>query len=271
MNKRLNSDTIKIIAMVLMLIDHIGVGIVEKIYYSVSDYNLALKFNHLDTILRSFGRIAYPLFAYMLVKGFFYTKNRVRHLANILVFALISEIPFDLVDEGIMFNFRYQNVMITLALGTVMIWALEVVRQDGIQNSISNLWLRKAAYSAFAIVLIACVASFNYLLHADYGARGIVTIAIIYMLKDDNLKLVQLGPILFLLNIFLVTLITEGNIHSTVKYFEFEVYAIAAFPIMYADTGIRNERRGYFMKWLGYWFYPVHMLVIYLIGAAVVK
>ena len=271
MNKKINSDTIKIIAMVCMLIDHIGIGIVEKIYYTMTDYNTAMALSRVDNILRAVGRIAYPLFAYMLVKGFFYTKNRLKHVLNLIVFAIISEVPFDLLGEGTIWDPGHQNVIITLTLGTLMMWALEIVKENGIQNSISNEKVRDFTYRIYALVLVTCVASFALLLHTDYGARGIVTIAIIYMLRDDKLRLLQLGPVLFILNIVFVTLITQGNMQATVRYCEFEIYAVAAFPIMYADTGLRNEKNGYLLKWFGYWFYPVHQLVIYLISLLIVR
>ena len=269
MNRKIGSDKIKIIAMICMLIDHIGAGIVEKIYYSTTDYNMVLVWERTAVVLRSVGRIAYPLFAYMLVKGFFYTKNRFKHIINLIIFAIISEIPFDLLGNGTIWDPSYQNVMITLTLGTLMMWALEIVRENGLQNSIRNEKIRKLAYGAFAVVLVICTARFALLCHSDYGARGIVTIAIIYMLRDDKLKLLQLGPILFILNIFIVTFITQGNMHATIRYCEFEIYAIMAFPIMYADSGHRNEKNSRVLKWFGYWFYPLHQLLIYLISLLV--
>lgn len=250
MKKQLRSDVLKIIAMVFMLIDHIGSIIVERIYFNTSDYDAAMRLYHLDVVLRSIGRIAFPIFCYQLVMGFDYTKNRVAYVRNLFIFALISEIPFDLMGKGVFFDFSHQNTIFTLLIGAILISIFERYHNPAIMVSAT------VALSAFA-----------YFCHTDYGAKGILLIAIIYFFKNNKVLLVELGPALFMLVIFVVTLLTEKNMHATVKYCEFECYAILAFFLMYLDNGER--RFGKWFKRLGYWFYPAHMLVIYFVSLAI--
>ena len=131
--------TLKVFAVITMLIDHIGVGIIS--YVMLKD-NYALlysdpikyaKLNNLYLICRTIGRSAFPIFCFLLAEGFVHTKSRIRYVLNLIVFGLISELPFDLalitLNRIKTFNLKlviadnmdqyclYQNVFLTLALG----------------------------------------------------------------------------------------------------------------------------------------------------------
>ena len=260
MNKELRSDTIKIIAFITMFIDHIGLGILERWYLQITDYDMAMRVYHISSALRAVGRIAFPIFCYQLVRGFFYTKNRLRYIRNLLVFAIISEVPFDLLEEG-RINAESQNVIFTLLIGALLMLTLEWYKETAFYNKRKNLVLIYGIIVAI-VVLYSKLALF---IKSDYGAKGIVLITIIYFFKDDRTKLIQFGPFLYLIEIFVVMLLTNNfNMHITVTYCEFAAPAVVAFLFMYMDNGER--RYGKWFKWFGYWFYPVHMMFLFFIA-----
>ncbi|MDO4187659.1 MAG: TraX family protein [Lachnospiraceae bacterium] len=255
---QLRSDVIKIMAMVFMLIDHIGAGILEPIYLNVTDYNLSMKIYYFKVALKAIGRLAFPIFCYQLVQGFGYTRNRILYLRNLFVFALISEIPFNLLESRKVVNTSGQSVMVTLFLGGIVIVILDKCKE-----------FKPVIRYILSAVAIASISTVAYLAHTDYNAKGIILIAIIYFLKDDKIKLIQLGPILFLIDIFTVTLLTTKNMHFTIEYCEFSCTAIFSFFLMYLDNGKRQFGR--WLKWLGYWFYPVHLLILYFVSKLVMN
>ena len=107
----LNSFTLKIIAIITMIIDHIGYVFlpVGTAYYDIA---------------RAIGRISFPIFCFLIVQGFFHTRSHINYLIRLLIFALLSEIPFDLAFHKTLFYWNSQNVFITLALGLFAIFCL---------------------------------------------------------------------------------------------------------------------------------------------------
>lgn len=267
MKLNLRSDIVKIIAIVCMTIDHIGIGFLEKLYFRITDYDTLMFCSRINNLLRGIGRIAFPLFCYQLVMGFFYTKSRVKYIRNLLIFCFISEIPYDLLSYGKLFYIKEQNVMFTLLFGALMMWLFEWYKESEVYKD--NLGTKKgtALYIAFIAVLLVFFAYTAVLFSTDYDAKGICYIAIIYFLKDNKTKLMELGPMLFLSAMFVVTILTTKSLRSCITYMEFAWPAILALPIMYADNGVRKiSTRG---KWFAYWYYPLHQLLIFLISKAV--
>lgn len=106
--RKFDGIDLKYIAMVTMLIDHIGVVFIENTrLYSIESFQM------LDVCIRLIGRIAFPLFAFLLVEGFQHTSNLRNYASRLLVFAFISEIPFDLAASGKL-TWAHQNVFFTL-------------------------------------------------------------------------------------------------------------------------------------------------------------
>ena len=135
----LTSGGLKIIAMVTMVMDHVGFVILERILVAqgiagvesqeqmqafMAEYG-ALYWA--DFILRLAGRIAFPLFCFLLVEGFLHTRSRKKYLRNMAVFALVSEPFFDLAVFGEWFSSSGCNIFFTLALGLLVLFGLEVI------------------------------------------------------------------------------------------------------------------------------------------------
>lgn len=203
-----NNFTLKMIAIITMLIDHVG-------------YTL---FPHM-LVFRAIGRIAFPIFCFLIVEGFFHTRNTWNYLTRLCIFAFLSEIPFDLAFRGVLFDWQHQNVFITLSLGLCALFCLEEM------NS------RRLFFIPFAIIVTA--AHFS---GCDYGAGGVLLICMFYITREN--KLIQCLLCALLLYVF---------------YGTFELYGlIALIPIL-----LYNGKRGPSTKMIFYWFYPVHLLILF--------
>ena len=144
--KEITGAALKWIAIVTMLIDHIGAAYVEPLIFgefgAYPETFFGIDAWTFYRILRSIGRVAFPIFIFLMVEGFFYTRNRKKYAIRLGVFCLISEIPFDLAfqpeDLAIFrnlsslnrdsFSYTYQNVFFTLFIGFLTIWAMEAVK-----------------------------------------------------------------------------------------------------------------------------------------------
>jgi len=287
MNLRLGSDIIKKIAMFCMLIDHIGVGIIEKLYVVTLDADRARMLININQVLRAVGRIAFPIFCYQIAVGILRTRNRMKYVMRMLLFAFISEIPFDLLNAGRVLDMSYQNVMITLFLGTVTVICMDFFEEKldvrrlcakaagntAIAKAGGNTVIAKATINTVIATVFCLIAE---LLKTDYGAKGVILIVLFYFTKREceaeayisEASKMLIVEILFMLEVFVITLLRSKSMNATITYCTFEVYALLAFPLILADTGERKG--GVLLKWAGYVFYPAHMLIIYLISLIVV-
>lgn len=201
---------LKWIAMTSMLIDHMG-AILFPQYIQ----------------MRIIGRLAFPIYCFLLVEGAMHTSNIRKYEIRLLSFALISELPFDLAFYGT-FSFKHQNVFFTLFLGLLVVDQYQRSREK-----LSNVLI-------FVLVMIAAE-----ILHTDYGAGGIVLIFCFYVLNQRALA----KQVVFVL---VNWLIYGAGV---------QIYAgLAAIPMLFY-----NGRRGPAMKYFFYIFYPAHLLILYLI------
>lgn len=225
-------STLKWIAILTMLCDHIAAVVLMPLYGVVVDFtslsSLAAAFasggiTTLCSLLRLIGRLAFPIFCFLLAEGLHYTHSRVRYLRNILIAGLLSEVPFDLCLRSTPFALDTQNVMWTLALGLIACTLL-----DRLHN---RRWLGLLAALGCAAVA--------YITHTDYDAFGVVLIVLLYLLRQERLPQCLVGAFMT----------------------AFEYSAPLAFVPIYCYNG----RRGRQMKWFFYLFYPVHLFLLYLI------
>lgn len=156
-----SGSVLKLIAIFSMLIDHTAVCF--SLGAEVTLFSLGGKAFTLYAILRYVGRIAFPLFVFLLVEGFRHTKNRRRYGMRLFLFAVISEIPYNLFRSGNWFDAK-QNVFFTLLLGYLALCALE---------SKHKKWASAEIVGLFAVA---------FFLRADYGYAGFVFILLVYAL-----------------------------------------------------------------------------------------
>lgn len=245
--ERLNGTVLKIIAIVTMLIDHIGAVLVRPYALSVGLTNLSLQgmgqleshvgLAYTYTAMRMIGRIAFPIFAFFIVEGIMHTSNLMKYAGRLFVFGLISEIPFDLAVQHRILEFTYQNVMFTLFLGVLACWGFETIaRQLAIEPT------KKVGFlPTFLAILMAIMAIFlAEVLYTDYGGIGVMVILIMYLARNNrNTQLLVGGMALVFTN---------------------PVAILGLVPIYFYDG-----ERGKGLKYFFYGFYPVHLLLLYVI------
>lgn len=220
-----SADTLKWIALFTMLIDHIGASILEKI----PQYHTVEWVYQLDLLLRFIGRIAFPIYCFLLVEGFFMTRSRKKYALNLFVFAIISEIPFELSFMGGL-DIGFHNVYWTLLLGMLLMMVLEKIK------------LRLPdKYNLLALLVVAVVAVTAHLLDTDYGAIGVMLIFILYQTRDERKRQSVLGAVAMC----------------------YEITAPIAFVLTYHYNGKRKQRRLEVAKYFFYAFYPIHLLILY--------
>lgn len=222
---RLNSFHLKVFACLIMLIDHIGAIFFPEFY-----------------LLRIIGRLAFPIFAWMITNGYQYTSNRVRYLTRLGVFALISQVPFSLAFQQGMFN--HLNIFFTLALGLIAIHCYEIIESKH----------GKAA----AVLGIAFVAE---LLHTDYGLYGVATIALFWIYRQDFRGLVRMQVFINVTMALPALLIAISGDWSALLG---TMQAASLLSLLLIRQ--YNGRLGPKVRYAFYAFYPGHLLVLYLIA-----
>ena len=233
----LTANMLRILAVVLMLSDHI--------------WATYLSFGNWMTYI---GRMAFPIFAFQIAEGFVHTSNFKKYALRLLGFALISEIPFNLFYSSRWFNPFHQNVMFTLLLGLLAILVLDKAKKAPTAKNIllGVLWL-----------FLICVAS--VLGFADYGFFGMLTVVMFYLLRDFPFAwLAQLAAMVLIHIVFF-----EGQVFP-VEFFgktlEIPAQGFAVFSLipiwLYGGKKGKSHKA---MQYGFYAFYPVHMLILYLI------
>ncbi len=239
----LNANALKIIALVTMLIDHIGAAVIEPGVldgYAVGllqiSYKTYMMWWHFDVALRMIGRLAFPIYCFLLVEGFLHTSNVKKYGFRLLVFGLISEIPFNLAFWYSWHEAADQNVFFTLLLGLIALWFLR--RYEGC------FWKQAAA------VLTCCFAAWT--LKTDYDAYGVFLIVVLYMIRR-----LPTGP-------RTVVGALAMTYECTIAY-EYLTEVLAIIPV----TMYNGEKSRRWNKYLFYAFYPAHLIVLFLIRRAI--
>lgn len=233
----LTSNMLRTVAIVFMLSDHI--------------WATTMSFGNWMTYI---GRMAFPIFAFQIAEGFVHTKNLKKYILRLLGFAVITEIPFNLFYSSRWFNPYHQNVLFTLLLGLLAIKVIDGARKNKAAKNIalSALWL--------LLILLASVIGF-----VDYGFLGMLTVVMFYLFRDFPFAwLLQLLGMVLINITFFEGLVFPVEIFG--KVFEIPSQGFAIFALI--PIWLYGNRKGKSSKILQYGFYafyPLHMLVLYLI------
>ena len=139
---------LKLIAVISMLIDHTSAVILEQIPGLEAP----------AFFMRIIGRAAFPIYCFLLVEGFYHTRSRAKYAGRLFLFALISEVPFDLAFSRRMWDFSSNNVFFTLLFGLLVIWGVEGIKQ----KFVADVYGEKAA-AIRVILIIVTVAAGGFL------------------------------------------------------------------------------------------------------------
>lgn len=233
--KGLSGSTLKIIAIVTMLIDHIGATIVENMMYLYAgNGQTSTVIFYILVVMRGIGRLAFPIFCFLLVEGFFHTRDVKKYILRLFLFALISEIPFDFAFNQSILEFTSQNVFFTLFIGVLMMWTLEYLKKRFEKNNI-------ALITSIALVVIAASLLAEFL-KCDYASQGIIVILLMYVFKENRLlKAISVCFIFIYLN-------------------KFSLQSLAG--LAFLPISFYNGKKGLSLKYIFYAFYPVHLLIL---------
>lgn len=231
LEKRLNGNQLKLIAVLSMVIDHAG----YTIFYGVPGGLLGHPVLYgVYTVLRFLGRIAFPIFAYLLVEGFFHTRSRKKYILRMGGFALLSEIPFNLFLSGSLSYARHQNVFFTFVIGLCMMGAMDAIRR------------RCFGESGLVLQLLTVVAACGiaWITGVDYQFYGIMLIAIFYWFYGRPVWQCALGFI--------------WQINCEIAWIS-RIGLLISFLLLWLYNGERGTRKSGYGFYL---FYPVHLLVL---------
>lgn len=230
-----SGSVLKLLAVVTMLIDHIAATVLARMLQAGADFELYTIYS----AMRQIGRIAFPIYCFMLVEGLKYTRNRWRYAARLGIFALVSEIPFDLAFSSEVLEFGYQNVFFTLTIGLVTLIVMEEIGKQ--KNAPDGGGMPAAA--GYALMALTAVAGmlFAAFLRTDYGWCGVACILVLYFFRGKQGLALLMGYMAF------VFLLGE----------------IAALPAFLA-LALYKGKKGWSCKYFFYGFYPLHLLLLYL-------
>lgn len=203
----LTGTQLKLLAITTMFIDHLGATCFPE--------NMAL---------RVIGRMAFPIFCFLMAEGAHYTSDIRKYEFRLLLFALISEIPFDYAFFGELFYWGHQNVFFTLLAGLLCI--------DVFQH-------KSTSWGVGAFLVVAALAQ---LLCTDYGAAGVLFIVLFYRFREQRIK----GQLFF--GVF--NYLCFGSILQACA-------SLASIPLIFY-----SGKPGRKMRWLFYIFYPAHLLLL---------
>ena len=238
----IGSNVLKLIAIALMLMDHFAVVFQAEIVNAFANGYTVY------SVMRMLARVAFPLFAFYIAVGAQYTSNILKYMRRLAIFALISEIPFDLAFNGSFLEFTYQNVFFTLLLGLFCIFCYQ--KLQGVLYGLPALPI------TIAVMWVA-----EIILKTDYGAMGVLAIVCFYFArKAPKVAQIFLLPAICLL--LTVYPIFSGLLPSRVLFNRAELFAVAAAPLMLLYNG---EKGIHINRWFFYVFYPAHLLLLALV------
>lgn len=220
----MNSFQLKMIAIITMLIDHTAAVLIPQS-------------EPIHLYMRMIGRIAFPIFCYLIVEGFYHTRNVKKYILRLSAFALLSEIPFDLAIYKQVFYWNHQNIYFTLAIGLIVVSGVHWVSNQYSKNTILSKLLQ------VLVMLAGCVAA--TLLKTDYMFMGVVMIVIFYQFRGKKIELI--------FSVLVVTMFYGIGI---------ELLATLSLILIFLHNGEKGPSGKYFF----YVFYPAHLLILYLIS-----
>ena len=220
----LNGTALKLIAMISMVFDHVGDNFFPEM-----------------TWMRIIGRIAMPVFAFCISEGYIHTHDRKKYLLRMGVFALISELPFDLVTAGRL-EYTHQNIMYTFFLSIAALMIFEKLTSGK----------RKTAGYIFGTAVVMIFCGIALLTGADYNLYAVGLVFLFYVFASKALWLRTGAAAVW---------------HLLMRNVGIYIWGLLGFiPVMFY-----NGKKGKGLKWLFYVFYPGHLLVIWAVKTYLLK
>jgi len=306
--KGITGSTLKIIAIVAMFIDHFAAiiltGIIKNSYPVDGSMENAVQWLSEHALLyygnvglRMIGRFGFPIFAFLLVEGFTHTRNVGKYIRNLAIFAIVSELPFNVGFSGYLFYPEYQNVFFTLGLGVCCLFCIKKFAEE-------KNWSNKLSFLFYPMSLVLGGGFMYGFVNTEFGSL---------IPQNVHLYIIGAGAVIFLVVMIIIgrkwDLATKNRYAFTVLFLAvfFEIadllmtdyggWGVAVIVIMYLlrtnkmkafgwgcalltimspievtaflmmiPISKYNGKRGISLKYFFYAFYPAHILILYLIG-----
>jgi len=251
----MNAFVLKIIALTTMIIDHMG---------AIMPENFGVEF-------RVVGRVAFPIYVFLVAEGFRHTSSPFKFLARLGIFAIISEPVFDLALFGEINFLANTNIFYTLFLGGAAIISYQRVR-DALTARCDELWRadrHKAELISSAAPAVAFLPGLGFmfvaqLLSTDYGGYGVFFILCMYAIKAARFRLAAMVALCLWQHIDIISFALEGYIHVIPTLY---LLAVPATLVPVVLVALYNGRRGIGWKWFFYASYPAHLGVLLLVSS----
>ena len=223
----LDGTALKLIAMLSMVVDHVGDLFFPGLLW-----------------MRMVGRLAMPLFSFCIAEGWAHTRDKRRYLLRMGLFALISEVPFDLAFEGAV-GFGHQNIMLSFFLALLALRLFDRLRGE----ADAETGRFPPGRTLLGLLAVGAAAALALLLRADYSLFAVLGVFLFYVFRSAH-PLLRSGVGVA----FLALTRTMGFYRAT--------------GLSFLPLALYNGRRGRGLKWLFYVFYPGHLLLLYFLKLA---
>lgn len=224
--RRLSSNALKLTACVCMAVDHIGIVFMDNNY-----------------IMRAVGRLAFPVFAFLLVQGLLRTSDVRGYLLRLGIFAVVSEIPFDMAMHDTIWYPGAQNILFTLTAGLFAIYAMDSRGPIGrwkVEIALAAALLAEFLRFDYGMAGVGIIVMF-YLIEKERSGADAYTLA--YFNKKQNIEIVVLSSLVYILCLGIN-----------------QLYALLAMIPVNMYSGERGRMK---LKYFFYLFYPLHLLLIW--------
>lgn len=225
-NRGLTGNQLKIIAAISMLLDHVGLLLLPQVRF-----------------LRVLGRLAFPIFAYMIAEGCRYTRNKWRYFAGMFGLGLLCQVVYFLFDGSL-----YMCILITFSLSIPVIYALQLLKRT-----------RKPLAGLLLAVSIGAVYILNQFLDIDYGFWGSMVPVFASLFQQPGREDATVPPHLDRLPVHLCALALGLCILAMSMAGYIQYFSLLALPILLCYSGKRGKAN---MKYFFYLFYPFHLAAL---------
>ena len=239
----LSASSLKFIAMGAMTLDHIGLVLIENGYlasFSGTDVQLnTLPLFWINFVIRLIGKIAFPIYAFLIVEGYKHTRDIRKYIIRLLIFGMIAEVPFDFAYRSAI-SLNAQNVIFTLTLGLVSIMTWNTILGKDEDGNRNNFYLVSEKKRFFAILSLLLYVAFATFFRVDYYGFGVAIVWVMYVFREN----------IMFRNVITGVLLALGgplDIGGTMAFVPLKYY---------------NGEKGLKLKYLFYAFYPAHLLIL---------